>query len=230
MICRKWLMAAAAAACITLGTATTALAHGPGYGGGNPYGWHYGWHHGGGMGPMMGPMMGGRGMMMQGCPRAPGYGMGGYGMMGPNMMGPGMMGPGMMGQGMMMGPGMMGPGYGPEGDEMPMMGPGGQHHGMGPGMGQGMGQGMAPGMGQGSGPGMGMGQGMMQPSARSLSADDVKTMLGWRLVWQANPHVKLGNVEEKDDDTILAEIVTRDGSLVERLEVDRHSGWTRMVR
>jgi hypothetical protein len=83
-------------------------------------------------------------------------------------------------------------------------------------------------MGQGMGPGMG--QGTMQPAARSLSADDVKTMLERRLAWQGNPHVKLGEVEEKDDDTILAEIVTQDGSLVQRLEVDRHSGWTRMVR
>jgi hypothetical protein len=75
-----------------------------------------------------------------------------------------------------------------------------------------------------------MGHGMMQPAARSLSADDVKTMLERRLTWQGNPHVKLGEVTEQDDDTILAEIVTQDGSLVQRLEVDRRSGWTRMVR
>ncbi|WP_193367856.1 hypothetical protein [Pelagibius marinus] len=223
MIRRNPLIAAALAACMTLVPASLALAHGsgPGYGGGNPYGWHYGWHHGGGMGPMMGPMMGGQGMMMQGCPMAPGYGMGGYGMMGPGMMGPGMMGPG-----------MMGPGYGPEGGEMPMMGPGGQGHGMGPGMGQGMGPGTGPGTGQGMAPGMGqgMGPGMIPPTARTLSADDVKTMLERRLAWQGNPHVKLGEVAEKDDDTIVAEIVTQDGSLVQRLEVDRHRGWTRTVR
>ncbi len=220
---RSSLMAAGLAACMTLASASLALAHSPGQGGGNPYGWHHGWHHGGGMGPMMGPMRGGQGMMMQGCP----YGMGGYGMMGPGMMGPGMMGPGMMGPGMMgpgmmgqgmmmgpgiMGPGPMGPGYAPEGDEMPMMGPRGQ----GPGMGQGMGP--------------GMGQGMMQQAPRTLSADDVKTMLERRLAWQGNPHVKLGKVEEKDNDTIIAEIVTQDDSLVQRLEVDRHSGWTRMAR
>lgn len=199
MIRRESLLAAGLAACLTLGSASLALAHSPGYGGGNPYGWHYGWHHGGGMGPMMGP-----GMMMQGCPMAPGHGMGGYGMMGP----------GMMGQG------MMGHGYAPQGDEMPMMGPGGRDHGMGQGMGPGMGQGM----------GQGMGPGMMQPAPQVLSADDVKTMLERRLAWQGNPHVKLGKVEEKDDDTILAEVVTQDGSLVQRLEVDRHSGWTRMVR
>ncbi|MEO3428788.1 hypothetical protein AAFN88_08030 [Pelagibius sp. CAU 1746] len=230
MIRRNFLTAAALAACMTLGSASLALAHSPGYGGGNPYGWHQGWHYGGGMGPMMG---GGQGMMMQGCPMAPGYGMGGHGMMGPGMMGPGTMGPGTMGPGTMgpgmmgpgmMGPGMMGPGYAPQGDAGPMMGPGGQRRGMGSGMGPGMGQGMGPGMGPG------MDQGMMQPSPRNLTSDDVKVMLERRLAWQGNPHVKLGKVEEKDDDTILAEIVTQDGSLVQRLEVDRHSGWARMVR
>jgi hypothetical protein len=29
----------------------------------------------------------------------------------------------------------------------------------------------------------------------------------------------------KDDDTIVAEIVTQDGSLVQTFEVDRHTGW-----
>ncbi|GAB4363849.1 MAG: hypothetical protein Kow00114_20110 [Kiloniellaceae bacterium] len=119
------------------------------------------------------------------------------------MGGPGMMGPGMMGQG------MMGQGYGPGGSGAPMMGPG---------------------MGQGMGPGMGMGGGMMQQPRQTVSVDDVRDMLERRLAWQGNPNVKLGKVEEKDADTILAEIVTQDGSLVERLEVDRRSGWMRMVR
>ena len=142
-------------------------------------------------------------------------------------LGPGMMMPGCpMGQGYgmggpgMMGPGMMGPGYGPGGSGMPMMGPG-----MGPGIGPGMGPGMG---GQGMGPGMG--GGMMQQPRQSVSVDDVRDMLERRLAWQGNPNVKLGKVEEKDSDAILAEIVTQDGSLVERLEVDRRSGWTRMVR
>jgi hypothetical protein len=115
-------------------------------------------------------------------------------------MGPGMMGPGMMGQGM--GPGIMGPG---------MMG-----QGMGPGM---MGQGMGPGM---MGPGM-MGRGMgVLP--QDLSVENVQHMLEHQLAWQGNPNLKLGKVEEKDEDTIVAEIVTQDGSLVQRLQVDRHTG------
>jgi hypothetical protein len=117
-------------------------------------------------------------------------------------MGPMMGQQGQMGQGM--GPGMMG-----QQGQMPMMG-----HGM---MGHGMGSGM---MGQGQG----MGPGMMQPLRQDLTAADVQHMMEHRLSWQGNPNVKVGTVEEKDDDTIVAEIVTQDGSLVQRLEVDRHTG------
>jgi hypothetical protein len=115
--------------------------------------------------------------------------------MGPNMMGP-MMGQGMMGQGMM---GMMG----------------GM---MGPGM---MGQGY-PGRGQ-MGPGY-QGRGFMIPMARDLNVDEVRHMLEHRLAWQGNANLKLGEVEEADDDTITAEILTQDGSLVQRFEFDRHTG------
>ena len=136
----------------------------------------------------------------------PGYGMGhgyGYGMAPapPYHMGPGMMGPGYgMGHGQHMGQGMMGP----------------RHH-MGPG------QGMGPGM-MGPGYGMGHGYGMHQALPRDLTTDEVRHMLGHQLEWHGNPNLKLGKVEEKDEDTIVAEIVTNDGSLVDRFEVDRHTG------
>ena len=146
-----------------------------------------------------------------------GPGMMGYGM-GPGMMGYGT-GPGMMGYGM--GPGMMGHG----------MGPGMMGHGMGPGM---MGYGTGPGMmGHGMGPGMmgqGMRPGMMQPLRQDLSAKDVKHIMEHRLAWNGNPNVKVGKVEEKDDDTIVAEIVTQGGSLVQKLEVDRHTGLMRRAQ
>jgi len=145
------------------------------------------------------------------------YGCGMGPMMGQDM-GPGMMG--QQGQMPMMGHGMMGQqgqGIGPmmgQQGQMPMMGRGM----MGPGYS--MGQGMGPGeMGQGMGPGM------MQPLRQDLTAADVQHMMEHRLAWQGNPNVKVGTVEEKDDDTIVAEIVTQDGSLVQRLEVDRHTGW-----
>lgn len=126
----------------------------------------------------------------------------------PAMMGPGYgMRPGIGGHGMMgsrmMGPGMMGPG---------MMDPGTHGQYM-------------------MGPGYGMGYGMMRPGSSlqvvpgtDLSADDVRHFLEHRLEWHGNKRVKVGDVKETDDSTIVAEIVTVDGSLVQRLKVDRHTG------
>lgn len=168
----------------------------------------------------------------------PGYGQGyGYGQrMGPGTMGPhggGGMGHGGYG-GHMMGPG----GYGGQ-----MMGPGGRGYGghmMGPhGGGRGYGGHMRSphgGMGYGHmGPGMGHGgHGMMGPGRRGFAAldlkvEDVKTWFTRRLAIRGNKRLKLGKVTKKDDNTILAEIVTVDGSLVERFAVDRRTGFMRSV-
>lgn len=147
-----------------------------------------------------------------------GPGMMGSGMMG-HMMGQGMMGPGMMGPGMMMGQGCWGPGCG-------MMGPGM----MGPGMmggyyGQGYGPGMMQGYGQGYGPGM-MGPGAYGRQGNlNLSTDDVKNYLERWIAVQGNPRLKVGDVKEKDADTIEADVVTKDNSLVQRFIVNRHTGF-----
>jgi hypothetical protein len=164
----------------------------------------------------------------------PGY----YGM-GPGMMGPGYygMGPGMMGQGYYgMGPGMMGPGYG-TGPGQPgwRMGPGmmGQgYYGMGPGM-MGPGYRMGPGYGMGpgmTGPGYGTGPGQ-QPWAAprvtprmDLSTDDVRSYFEGQLAAEGNSRLKVGKVQALDDNTIEAQIVTVDGSLVASYKVDRHTG------
>lgn len=112
-------------------------------------------------------------------------------------------------------------------------GPGGQGNpGFGPG---------GPGMMNPStmmGPGM-MGSRMMRgPGAmhatgaladRDLTADDVRTMFDRNFAWHGNTRLQVGNVTERDADTIVAEIETVDGSLVQRLEVDRHTGFTRQV-
>jgi hypothetical protein len=121
-----------------------------------------------------------------------------HGMMGQPMMMPMMMAPGMMGQPMMM-------------PMMPMM--------MAPGMtGQGMmGQGM---MNQGM-----MNQGaMMAGAGASFDPDNVRPHLEHRLTMMGLPNLMLGSIEEQDDDTLVAEIVTRDGTLVQRLAIDRHNG------
>ncbi len=116
-------------------------------------------------------------------------------------------GPRWGGQGAAYGGPCQGGGYGPA-----MMGFG--RHG-----GYGM-MGYGPGM-MGYGPGMGWGG---QTLARELTVDDVKTFFEQRMAWQGNANVKLGEVSEKDADTIVAEIVTKDGSLVQRVEIDRKTG------
>ncbi|MFH1490028.1 MAG: hypothetical protein ABII06_14090 [Pseudomonadota bacterium] len=143
----------------------------------------------------------------------------------PGMMGQGYgMGPGMMGQGYGMGPGMMGQGYG--------MGPGmmGQGYGMGPGM-MGQGYGMGPGMmgqGYGMGPGYGYGRQYQQPQ-EPMEEKDAKELLENYLKSTRNPNLKLGNI--KDAGSVFeAEIVTKkDGSLVDKVAVDKYTGWMRSV-
>ena len=61
----------------------------------------------------------------------------------------------------------------------------------------------------------------------NLSTDDVKNRMERWLAWRDNPRLKLGEVKEKDADTITADIVTKDNSLVERFIIDRHTGYTR---
>ncbi len=85
-------------------------------------------------------------------------------------------------------------------------------------------------MGQGMGPGM-MGRGMGSPSGstapyrdRDLNVDEVKAILEHRLEHHGNERLRVGKVEEKDADVIIAEVETVDGSLVERYAVDRHTG------
>ena len=119
---------------------------------------------------------------------------------------------------------------------------GAQPYGGGWGMGYGMGGGYGPGygpdcprwgmrgggpgfMGRGRGPGWGYGGGWnTAPSDLKLTTDDVKTRLERWLAWRGNSRLQLGDVKEKDADTIVADIVTKDKSLVERFIVNRHTG------
>jgi hypothetical protein len=188
---------------------TTALAHGP-------HG-NYPGSAGQGYGPMM----------QQGCGGMSG---GDHGRMMGHMMGQGQMGQGqgpMMGQDGMMGQGQMGQGQGLMMGQGGMMGQGQMGQGQGPMMGQGgmMGQGQ---MGQGQGPMMGqggmMGQGAFAPLAEDLSVAGVTHIMEHQVAMRQNPNLKVGEVTEVDDDTITADVVTQDGSLVRRYMVDRHTG------
>ena len=126
-----------------------------------------------------------------------------HGMMGQGMMGHGMMGHGMTGHGMM-GHGMMG-----------------FSHGMGHGHNM---------MGRGGKSGCGPGATGGSSVDKELSVEDVTKILEGRLAWRGNDRLKVGKVEEKDEKTIIAEIVTVDDSLVKRLAFDRKTGAHRMVR
>lgn len=100
--------------------------------------------------------------------------------------------------------------------------------------------GMGPSIMGGPGPWGGYGPGMMHgygPGPGSawnagwrdlnLSTDNVKTNMERWLAWQGNPRLKVGDVKEKDADTIMADVVTKDNSLVQRFVVNRHNGYFR---
>jgi len=110
---------------------------------------------------------------------------------------------------------------------------------MGPGMMGGYGQGMGPGMMGGYGMGYGMGQGMMGYGAgnqgdcpfaqktafgKDVTVESVTKFLEQRLTHMGNDRLKVGEVKDKDDKTIIAKIVTLDGSLVQTLQFDRDTG------
>ena len=59
---------------------------------------------------------------------------------------------------------------------------------------------------------------------KDLSVDDVRHFLEHRLARRGNKRLKVGEVKEGDEDAIIADIMTVDDSLVERLKVDRHTG------
>jgi hypothetical protein len=188
---------------------------------------------------------------------APGPEITGPGMMAPGKTGPGMMDSNMMGSGMMdsnmMGSGMMDPermrmmhermmqadrglGTAPVIVILPVPG-----SSMGPGTPM-MADGM---MSMMAGTGVAMQRGIGAPEstpagqwlaagavtpALHLSVEDVRHFFEHRLEEHGNPRLTLGKVAEAGEDAITAEIVTSDGSLVERLSVDRHSGAIRPLR
>lgn len=121
------------------------------------------------------------------------------------------------------GAGMMG-GYGPG-----MMGGRGPGYGMMGGYGPGM-------MGNGMGPAMMANAGVQCPglaaaaNADPLSLDDAQKVVQQRLAWMGNDRLKVGKVEAKGDTAFTAEIVTLDNSLVEKVEIDRKTGFMRSVR
>ncbi len=157
-----------------------------------------------------------------------------------------------------MGPGMMGPGYDyrqqGEWNYCPYcgsyMGPQ-RGYGMRPDM-MGRGYGMGPGMMGGMmGRGYGMGQDMMdrgrsmspqygpqygrdyqgpqdRQSLEPMKAEDAKKLLENYLGSTGNPNLELGKMEDKGE-FFEAEIQTKDGSLADKIRVDKRTGWMHSI-
>ena len=66
--------------------------------------------------------------------------------------------------------------------------------------------------------------GMRVRPVMNLSADDVRAYLDLRLKRMGNKRLKLGDIKPGEADTLTADIVTVDNSLVQRLKIDRHTG------
>jgi hypothetical protein len=102
-----------------------------------------------------------------------------------------------------MGPGMMGGG---------MMGPGMMGGGM-------MGRGMGPGYGPQNGP-------QYEQPQKPMEEKDARGVLENYLNNMGNPNLKLGKIKDVGN-AFEAEIVTKDDSLVDKILVDKNTGWMR---
>ena len=83
------------------------------------------------------------------------------------------------------------------------------------------------GMGQMRGCGM-MGPGCGMKPASPLTLDDAKAMVEGRLAFMRNPNLKLGNITDQGAG-FEAEILTQDGSLVDKLVIHKGMGWMRSI-
>jgi hypothetical protein len=88
-------------------------------------------------------------------------------------------------------------------------------------------------MGQGGMPGMMGSQGTLLGtplgSPEEMTEDRVRTLLEQQLISLGNPRLRLGALDTAGDGSITAEIVTVDGSLVQKLAFNRHPGLVRQI-
>ncbi len=71
--------------------------------------------------------------------------------------------------------------------------------------------------------------GMPQGSVSEMTPARVEAFLSHLLERHSNPRLELGDIEEAEDGSIIAEIVTTDGSLVQRLSFNRYPGLFRQI-
>ena len=67
----------------------------------------------------------------------------------------------------------------------------------------------------------------MRPGS-PLTLDDAKAMVESRLEFMRNPNLKMGGVTDQGA-TFEAEVLTRDGSLVDKLVIHKTMGWMRSI-
>ena len=77
--------------------------------------------------------------------------------------------------------------------------------------------------------GPGLLYGMPHGGMEEMTPESVRSFLEKRLEWHANPRLKIGAIATADDGSITAEIVTVDGSLVQKLAFNRHPGLVRQI-
>ncbi len=65
---------------------------------------------------------------------------------------------------------------------------------------------------------------------QDVTIESVTKFLEQRLTHMGNDRLKIGEVKATDDKTIVAEIVTLDGSLVQKLQFDRDTGRHSLIR
>ena len=93
-------------------------------------------------------------------------------------------------------------------------------------------------IGMASGAGSRMGEGGTGPGAlygmpgagqEEMTLESVRAWLEQRLAWHGSPRLKIGEITAAGDATITAEIVTVDGSLVQKLAFNRFPGLVRQM-
>jgi hypothetical protein len=71
--------------------------------------------------------------------------------------------------------------------------------------------------------------GLPAGTPEEMTPKRVRTFLEERLARLGNPRLKLGEIATAEDGSITAEIVTMDGSLVQKLAFNRYPGLVRQI-
>jgi hypothetical protein len=77
--------------------------------------------------------------------------------------------------------------------------------------------------------GQGMRLGLPLGAPEEMTEDRVRALVEQELTKLGNPRLKLGGIGKADDGSITAEILTVDGSLVQKLAFNRYPGLVRQV-